>query len=241
MNIIIPDIDQAIMTITELPELVTLGCVNKYFYRLVSDQPIIKQWSIIKNICKGKSINDIFIQVCKNGFLSYGMFLIKKNNINIHVADELPFRWCCSTGNIEMANWLIKSGESGNYGKKINIHSADEDIFTWRCYNGDIEMARWLIQLGESSDYGKINIHADRELAFRWSCYNGHIEIVRWLIRLGESGDYGKIDINVYNDDAFISSCANRHIKIAHLLIQLGESKGYNKIDQKIIDKYIKN
>ena len=105
MNIIIPDVDQLIVSLTELPTLVNLGCANKYFYTLISNQPIIKQWLIIKNICKGKSTYDIFIEVCKNGFLSYGMFLVKKNKVDIHANDERAFKYSCENGRIEIARW----------------------------------------------------------------------------------------------------------------------------------------
>ena len=43
MNIITPDIDHIIVSVTVLSALVNLGCTNKYFYPLVLDQPIVKQ------------------------------------------------------------------------------------------------------------------------------------------------------------------------------------------------------
>ena len=105
MNIIIPDIDWIIVSLTDLPTLVNLGCVNKYFYELVSDQPIIKQWSIIKNMHGEKSIGEIFIEACRKGFLSYGMFLLKENKIDIHADDEKIFRDSCANGHIKIARW----------------------------------------------------------------------------------------------------------------------------------------
>ena len=105
MNIIIPDIDQLIVSLTELQSLVKLGCVSKYFYRVVSNQPIIKQWLIIKNMHGGKSVDDIFIEVCMNGFLSYGIFILKENKIDIHAYNECAFSWSCGNGHIQIANW----------------------------------------------------------------------------------------------------------------------------------------
>ena len=167
MNIIVPDIDQIIVSMTELPALVNLGCVNKYFYKLVLGQPIIKQWLTIKNMHeKKKSIYETFIEVCGKGFLSYAMFFAKENKININADNEYPFRWICANGHIEMANWLIQLGESEEY-KRINIHTNDECAFRWNCVNGHIEMARWLIQLGESGEYNRINIHAVDEYAYQ--------------------------------------------------------------------------
>ena len=240
MNIIIPDIDQIIVSLTELPTLVNLGCVNKYFYTLVLNQPILKQWLIIKNMHGKKSIGEIFIEVCMKGFLSYGMFLLKKNKININASYEGAFRLSCYHGRIQVAQWLVQLGESGEY-KRININANYEGAFRSSCYHGRIQVAQWLVQLGESGEYKRININANYEGAFRLSCENGHIQIAQWLIQLGESGEYKRIDINACNEDAFISSCANGHIQIAHWLIQLGESGNYSRIDQKIIDKYIKN
>ena len=193
MNIIIPDIDQIIVSLTELPALVNLGCVNKYFYGLVSNQPIIKQWLIIKTMHRTASIDDIFTEACKNGFLSYGMFLLFEEKIDIHADNESAFRWSCANGHIQAARWLINLGESEEYGK-ININANDEFAFRWSCTDGHIEIAHWLIQLGESGEYKKININIIDECPFRYSCINGNIEIANWLINLGESGKYGKID-----------------------------------------------
>ena len=204
------------------PRAVNLGCVNKYFYNLMSHQPIIKQWLIIKkkqkNMYEKLSIDGIFLEICINNFLSYGMFIIKeeKNKINIHIFNEQAFKWSCEKGHIEINRWLIQLGESGDYGKKINIHSNHEHAFRLSCFNGHIEIAQWLIQLGESGNYGKINIHADNDFAFKGSCINGHIEIAQWLIHLGESGNYSKINIHANNEYAFGQSCRNGYIEIAH-------------------------
>ena len=88
-----------------LPELVNLGCVNKYFYKLVSVQTIVTQWLTTKNTRGKKSIDEIFIEVCKNGFLSYGMFLLKENIIDIHANNEWAFKYSCENGHIEIARW----------------------------------------------------------------------------------------------------------------------------------------
>ena len=146
MNIIISDIDPIIVSLTDLPELVNLACVNKYFYKLVFKQTIVTQWLSIKkkelNTCGKESIYEIFIEVCANGFLSYGMFLIKENIIDIHASDEHAFQSSCANGHIEMAHWLIHLGESENY-DKIDIHACNEYAFKSSCENGHIEMARW--------------------------------------------------------------------------------------------------
>ena len=196
MNIIIPDIDPIVVSLIELPGLVNLGCVNKYFYKLVSDQPITKQWLIIKSLHGIRSAYDFFIAACSRGFLSYGMFIIKENKIDIHAYHEYAFRCSCKNGHTEIARWLIKLSESGEY-RKINIHINDEWSFRYSCQNGHSEIARWLIHLGESEEYGKININAYNYQAFCSSCVNGHSEIAHWLIHLGESERYNKIDQSI--------------------------------------------
>ena len=240
MNIIVSDIDQIIVSLTDLPELVNLGCANKYFHNLVSRQPIMNQWLFIKKkYPPAWDANTVFIEVCRSSFLSYAMFLIRENKIDIHAKDESAFRYSCANGHIEIAHWLIHLGESENY-NKINIHTDNEYAFQCSCINGHIEMARWLIKLGESENYSKINIHANNEFAFQHSCQIGHIEMAHWLIRFGESSDYNKIDIHAYNEHAFRLSCINGHSEIAHWLIQLGESESYNKINPLVISGYIK-
>ena len=117
MNIINPDIDPLIVSLIELPELVKLGCINNYFYKITSNQIIVTQWRIIKNKYGEKTNNEIFIKVCEEGFLLYGMFILQKYNINIDAINELAFRYCCRNGHLEMARWLISLGESKNYGK----------------------------------------------------------------------------------------------------------------------------
>ena len=41
----------------------------------------------------------------KKGFLSYGMFLLKENKIDIHADDEQAFRDSCANGHMEIAHW----------------------------------------------------------------------------------------------------------------------------------------
>ena len=54
---------------------------------------------------KKKSICGIFMAACRDDFLSYGMFLIKKNKIDIHAYNELAFRYSCHDGHIQIARW----------------------------------------------------------------------------------------------------------------------------------------
>ena len=60
---------------------------------------------MIKNMFGKKSIDEIFIEVCRKGFLSYAMFLLKENKINIHAYSEDAFVWSCVNGHMEIAHW----------------------------------------------------------------------------------------------------------------------------------------
>ena len=102
----------------------------------------MNQWLIIKNKYPSWDADLVFSPVCKNSFLSYAMFLIRENKIDIHAASEYAFRCSCENGDIEMARWLIYLGESEGY-NKIDIHVDDEDAFYLGCGSGNIEIARW--------------------------------------------------------------------------------------------------
>ena len=52
------------------------------------------------------------------------------------------FQYSCQYGYIEIAQWLIKLGESENYGE-INIHAKNECAFQYSRENGHIEIAHW--------------------------------------------------------------------------------------------------
>ena len=149
MNIIISDVDTIIVDLSELPELVNLLVVNKYFNKLVSKKPIIKQWIKMKDM--NKLPKNIFLASCNRNFLLHGY-----SKIDIHADNELAFRWSCQNGHKEMAQWLIQLGESNGY-SKIDIHADNELAFKLSCESGHKEMAQWLIQLGGSNGNSKIN------------------------------------------------------------------------------------
>ena len=66
---------------------------------------IIEQWLIIKNMYSEKSIDEIFLEACGNGFLSYAIFFLKGNKIDIHAYNEEIFIYSCENGHIQIANW----------------------------------------------------------------------------------------------------------------------------------------
>ena len=229
MNIIIPDIDKYIVNLADLQTLAKMVLVNKFFHKFISAKPVMDQWKHITGL-KLDTINYIFIEACKMGFLEYAIYLVNKNIIDIHAHKDSAFSLSCANGHLILAQWLIELGESSGY-TKIDIHADNDFAFRYSCCYGHLEIAQWLIELGESSGYTKIDIHTDYNFAFKSSCYNGHLKLAQWLVQLGESSGYTKIDIHVNNDWPFRSSCSNGHLNLAQWLVQLEKSSGYTKID----------
>ena len=210
MNIIIPDIDKHIVNLVDLRSLANLLLVNKFFHTIIIAKPIMEQWKHLNSMKLG-TINDIFIETCKMGFLEYAIYLVNENIIDIHADNDCAFRMCCQNGHLKLAQWLIQLGESNGY-TKIDIHADNDYMFGNSCSNGHLKLAQWLIELGESSGYAKFDIHVVNDYAFRRSCFYGHLELAQWLVQLGESSGYTKFDIHADNDYAFRLSCRNGHI-----------------------------
>ena len=233
MNIVIPDIDTYMIDFADLHTMAILQQVNKYFNKIITAKPIMRQWKVINNMQLDLP-NDKFIEACKRGFLAYAKYLFGAYEIDIHANNDYAFQLSCENGHIEVAQWLILLGESNDY-TKIDIHADNEYAFRWSCQYGHLELAQWLIKLGESNGYTKINIHADNEYAFRWSCRNGHLEVAQWLVNLGESSGYTKIDIHANNDYAFRWSRKNGYLDLAQWLVKLNKTCGCGKFNQKLI------
>ena len=191
MNIIIPDIDKYIISLSDLRSLVNLLSVNKFFHRIISIKPIIHQWKHINSIESG-AINNIFLKTCKMGFLEYANYLVNEHNIDIHAENNYAFRQSCLKGHLKLAQWLIQLGESDDY-TKIDIHAENNYAFRQSCLKGHLKLAQWLVELGESNGYTKIDIHAENNYAFRQSCLIRHYELAQWLVQLSNN-DYGKFN-----------------------------------------------
>ena len=116
MNIIIPDIDIYIINFLDLPSMANLLCTNTSFLKIISTKPIMSQWKNINNAKLG-SIESIFLEICKRGFLEYVVDLFNRHEINIHADNDNAFQWSCGNGHLTTAQWLIKLGESNGYGK----------------------------------------------------------------------------------------------------------------------------
>ena len=251
-HIIIRDIDQIIVGFLsdDLPTLVTLLSVNKYFQQTVSTIKLVDQWLKV-NTMHIYTPYGIFLRICQLGYLEYAIYMLNKHQIDIHSLDEYAFILCCSSGHLELAKYLIMIAETTRtyYSpdkaridnceiqvcyrgiNKINISANYDSAFKISCANGHTDIVKWLVELGESGTYGKVDIHTTSEYAFKMSCANGHTDIAKWLVELGESGTYGKVDIHAASEYAFRHSCANGHIDIAKWLVKTGEADMYGMID----------
>lgn len=194
MAFVIPDIDNYIVILADLPSLNNLRFVNKYFYDLVSKKPIIKQYEIIDQM-KIKSVNDIFTTSCEKGFLDYAIYLVDNYDIDIIMNISDAFIKSCQYGHIDIAKWLVKLEESGDYDRNY-VHAIAEYAFIKSCYYGHLNIAKWLVELRESDSGTKFDINVGIDHAFINSCICGNSDIAKWLVELCKSGSYTKIDIH---------------------------------------------
>lgn len=234
MNILIEDIDRLIVDLLDLPELLTMISVNKFFHGIINGKPIIYQHRIMEKY--QTDYTTLFIRACERGFLLYAKFLIDRYpDINIYARENHAFRWSCQNGHLETTKWLISVDKSFY----INIHDQCEDAFIWSCNNGHFDVVKWLIEFGESSEvYRKIKIHMDDNDAFNYSCEMGHLDIAKYLIGLGEN-DYGHINIHESSDYAFRYACVNGHLDVSQYIYHLSKN-GYGDINinfQQLINK----
>jgi len=140
---------------------------NKYCqeYRLKSN------WNII----------DLFMVLCRYGYIETLKWFLTKEKINIHGNNEEAFMYSCIDNHLEVAKWLIEISKENN--KIINIHFLHDLVFRFSCWNGYIEIAKWLIEISKES--GEIiNIHANNDDEFKKSCKWNNLEIAKWLCSL---------------------------------------------------------
>jgi hypothetical protein len=137
--------------------------------KLKEAQQLLSENSKIDISSKNIAFKHSFI----NGYLSVAQWLYSLGNIDIHLYNEITykFRFSCENGHLEIAQWLYSLGS-------ININSENGYAFRFSCKNGHLKVAQWLYSLG------CVDIHLYNEEAFRWSCKNGHLEVAQWLSTL---------------------------------------------------------
>ena len=91
MSIIIPDLDETILTFLDLSEAVILMQTNKNYYEKIKNKKLILEWNEMKLI--KDDLNGIFQLTCKKGYINYAKSLIKRyNKIDIHANNEYAFQ-----------------------------------------------------------------------------------------------------------------------------------------------------
>lgn len=87
----------------------------------------------------------------------------------IHRDDDEFFRWSCSYGQLQVAEWLHSLGN-------VDIHAQNDFAFRSSCARGCLETSKWLYSLGG------IDIHDIKVLkaAFNY----GHEDVTEWFLSL---------------------------------------------------------
>lgn len=193
----IPEIEQMILNYLDpTVDLQKIILLNKYFYKIVSNDPLYLE---LKELCQKLKFTPIFLPFhvpvhrkihtrlfwlgCILGYSHAIKYLLNTypDNIDIHEYGEYAFQLCCENGHIELAQKLYQISQSNN--NLINIHADNEYAFRRSCEKGQIETAKWLYQLSQQND-NELCISAVSNYAYRYSCSRNHIEIVKWLCSL---------------------------------------------------------
>lgn len=194
MNIL-KDIDLLIIDLLDLPELLNVICVNKFFHDIIVNKPIINQWKDVKNL--NYPTQNYFYEVCRRGHLEYAKSLYRRYNNAWHGSFNVMFVNHCSYGRKEIIMWLLYITSINNR-INIDIHCLNDYSFQTSCINGHIEAAKYLIYVGESK-YGRIDIHINSDNVFIKVCERGFLQMAQWLYDLGENHGYGKYSADVIN------------------------------------------
>lgn len=225
MSMLIPDIDQLIASFSDLPELAILSSVNTYFYSMVSQINLVKQWRVIKVF--GSHNTDIpiiypsecLLHTCQFGYIEYADYLVKKYpRLTYHFTQA--FYTCCEYNQLDMAKYFVETSRAKHI--SINISTSIPLVIS----NGYLEMAKWIVQL-EHIGYDRLISYYNINDLFQLCCDNNRIDMAKWLVYLGENG-YGKICLK----HEMLKVCCNRgYNDMAKWLIWLGESDGYSKFN----------
>jgi hypothetical protein len=228
----IPEVETIIFSnIYSLEDFKALTLVNHYYHQIVNQNELYME---LKSFCQNRQselnllcsrhilsldkIHTEFIRACYYGRTLVAKYIYSNHNINLHIENDKIFRLCCSSGHLEVAQWLFELDH------KIDIHVYNECVFKCVCGNGHLKVAQWLFELDH-----KIDIHVCEESIFRRTCDYGHLEVAKWLFELDH-----KIDIHVHDEQAFRFACSNGHFEIARWLFELD-----HKIDIHMYNEYI--
>jgi len=133
--------------------------------------------------------------------------------IDIHVLQEIPFRWLCYMGNKKDAEWLYNlSKEDGNTVIDININN--EEPFTLACTRNKNETVDWLYKLSFNELHKKININVDENREFKKACRSNLKNLVEWFYDTSKLDGNKTIDFDEEIDQLFIECCNSSRVDV---------------------------
>ncbi len=132
--------------------------------------------------------NQQFLEACRNGDMEETKRLVKDHQVDIHIQDDLAFKWACVNGHLEIAKWLVQNHQ-------VDVHSNNEHAFRLTSETGKIDIAKWLVH-----DH-QVDIRVNNEHAFKWAWYKEYVKIIEWLI---EEYRYSGAPYYYYNKTVYI-------------------------------------
>ena len=239
---LLPDIDSVLLVhLDVINNFVHLLFCNKYYYELISKNKLYQLWSNLYFINKNNKITgatkneSLLVNSCIHNNLLCEYLLETREDINIHLNMEQPFKMCCQYGNLNLAKILVNFSRKKD--KLIDIHIDNEFCFRMTCEKNHFIMAKWLFNLSKTKEFTIIDIHEVGEYAFTSCCGEGNFEIAKWLIDLSKSSkEIGLININVYDDSPFKYALFDGHYEIAIWLLDLSATNMFTTINLQIVE-----
>lgn len=184
-----------------------------------------------------KMIHNSFIKVCKSGDIDKAKELIKYN-VDIHMDDDLPFRYACKYGHLILAKWLVSLGG-------VNIHAKKDNAFIRASQNGHLDIVKWLYNYSKNYDAenksddammfellgfffesmnkkGNARIfdkhpfeYVAKNIAFMFACKSGHLDVAKYLYSTNN------IDIYLLDESSIVKAFENGHYDVAMWLYSL--------------------
>lgn len=173
------DIDYYILNILGSENILDLLFVNKYYYNLIINEEIYKEFLEFYK-CKDKKFNEIkrglmhkidyislgknlihqnFVIACAMGSLHVAKYIYNKHEINIHYNNELSFAMACAFDRLNIVKWLLKiphDSPSTIFSYPIDIHIQDNLIFKICLGNkGNYKTSKYLLKIDKSNKFKK--------------------------------------------------------------------------------------
>lgn len=253
------DTDREILLALSDEDLLTMCCLNKYFYSLCDDNffhlKLSKSYPDTLLFTKGKTYKQHYIEVVhyitqlygETGY-SYLQGNVKRQYYIFHNCtdnQELLYR-ATRLGDIEIVREAVERG--------ADISADSECALKEACENGHLEVVKYLKELGanvhinndmplyRAMEYDHIeivkylrevgvNISADNECALRWASANGYMSAVKYLVENGA-------DISANDDTALNWSIENGRLEIVKYLVENGVNIHRNDDDAIKIASY---